>query len=117
MGQRVDGRALLVGTRHARGEGRREGGERLRLGQLRLTVTDADLHSRECEVRAHAPPELRVLGHRARLVEEAYEALELIPGGEGVRDSAAWEEAREDLCPRRVQARVDSFDERGAGRE
>src|SRR3990170_2048021 len=48
----------------ARGGGG-EGGERLRLAEVGLPVADPDLDGREAEVRPDAPPELRVLGHRA----------------------------------------------------
>ena len=68
-------------------------------------------------MRAHAPPELRVLGDRARVVEEAHEALVLRPRRERVRHAAAREEAREDLRARRVQAGVHALDERRARRE
>ena len=53
-----------------------ERGERLRLGEVGLRVGDADLDRRVREVRAHAPPDLRVLGDRARAVEERDVVLE-----------------------------------------
>ena len=93
-------------ARDPRGERGGERRERLRLAEVGLAVADADLDGREREVRAHAPPDLRVLRDRAGVVEEADEALELVPGGERVGDAAAREEAREDLRPRRVQAGV-----------
>ncbi len=71
-------------------------------------------------MRAHAPPELRGLGERARLVEEADIVLVLLPVCERVRHAAAGEEAREDLRPGRVQARVHVLDEgraRGEGED
>ena len=89
----------------------------LGLDEVGLAVGDPDLHCREAEVRPHAPPELRVLGDRAGLVEEADVVLVLLPGGERVRDAAAREEAGEDLRARRVQPRVDVLHERRAGRE
>ena len=117
MGERLDGVAVVVRPRHPCRERSREGRERLRLGDLGLPVADPDLHRREREVRAHAPPELGVLGDRARVVEEAHEALVLRPRGECVRHAAAREEAREDLRARGVQSRVHALGERGARRE
>ena len=109
--------ALVVGARDASGERGGEGGQRLRLAEVGLPVANANLDGREAEVRPDAPPELCGLGHRARGVEEADVLLVLAPGGEGVRDAAAREEAREDLRPRGVQEGEDVLDERRAGRE
>ena len=63
--------ALVERARDARRQRVDERGERARLGELGLRVADADLDGREREMRADAPPDLRVLGDRARLVEEA----------------------------------------------
>src|SRR5712691_4960802 len=63
--------ALVERSRDPCGQRIHEGNERARLGQLRLRIADADLDRRKDEMRAHAPPDLRVLGDRARLVEEA----------------------------------------------
>ena len=68
-------------------------------------------------MRPDAPPHLRVLVDRARVVEEAHVALEAVPAVVRVGHAAAREHAREDLRPRRVQARVHAFDERRARRE
>ena len=76
-----------------------------------------DLHGGEGHVRPHAPPDLGVLGDRAGVVEEADEALVLVPGRERVGDAAAGEEAREDLGPGRMQAGVDVLHEGRAARE
>src|SRR5207248_5568090 len=72
VGERLAG---VDGLREANGERVAERGQRSRLGQVRLRVADADLDGREGEVRADAPPELRVLVDRARVVEEADVAL------------------------------------------
>ena len=113
----LDRRALVVRAGDPRRERRRERGERLRLGELGLPVADPDLDRRKREVWPHAPPQLRVLGDRARVVEEPHEALVLGPRAERVRDSAAREEAREDLRARRVEPGVHVLDERRARRE
>ena len=68
-------------------------------------------------MRPHAPPDLRVLGDRAGLVEEADVALPLVPAAERVGHAAAREHAREDLRARRVEPAVDALDERRARRE
>ena len=68
-------------------------------------------------MRPHAPPQLRVLGDRARVVEEPHEALVLGPRAERVRDAAAREEPREDLRARRVEPRVHVLGERRARRQ
>ena len=94
-----------------------ERGERLGLRQVGLPVGDPNLDGREREVRPDAPPELRVLGDGARLVEEANVVLVLLPRRERVRHAAAREEAREDLRARRVETGVDALVERGARRE
>src|SRR5262249_32040133 len=109
--------ALVARTGAPRGERVEQRRERARLAEVRLAVADADLHGREVEVRAHAPPELRVLVDRARLVEEADVALEAVPAVVGVRDATARERAREDLRTRRVEAAVHAFHERRAGAE
>ena len=109
LGQRL---ALVHGARDPRREDVHERGQRLRLAELGLAVADPDLHGREREMRAHAPPELRVLCDRARVIEEADIPLVLLPAAERIRDPAARERPREDLCPRRVEVRVDAFDER-----
>ena len=103
--------ALVVGAGAARRQRGRECRERLRLAELGLAVADADLDGREREMRAHAPPDLRVLGDRSGLVEEADEALVFTPRRERVRNAAAREEAGEDLCPGGVQAGVHVLDE------
>src|SRR5207302_9092088 len=59
--------------------------ERPRLAEVRLCVADPDLDGREREVRANAPPELRVLVDRAGVVEAAYVGLELVPASVQVR--------------------------------
>ena len=68
-------------------------------------------------MRPDAPPDLRVLRDRAGVVEEADEALVVRPRGERVGDATTREEAREDLCPRRVEAAVHPFHEGRARRE
>src|SRR5213076_1773904 len=67
VGERL---ALVERVRDADGQRVAEGGERAGLGQVGLRVADADLDRREREVRADAPPDLRVLLDRARVVEE-----------------------------------------------
>ena len=84
--------------------------------EVGLRVADPDLDRREREVRPHAPPELRVLVDRARLVEEADVRRVLVPRVKRVGDAAAREEAGEDLRPRRVEAGVDPLVERRARR-
>src|SRR5262249_35904303 len=95
----LDRVALVVGTRDAGDEGGRERRESIALRELWLTVADSDLDRRERQMRADAPPQLRVLADGARFVEETNEPLVLGPRGEGVRDAAAREEPREDLGP------------------
>ncbi len=56
--------AFVVGAGAAGGQRVAEGRERLRLGEVRLAVADADLDRRIREVRPDAPPDLRVLGDR-----------------------------------------------------
>ena len=85
--------------------------------EVGLAVADADLDGREREVRPHAPPQLRVLGDRARVVEEADVLLVVGPRVERVGDATARKEAGEDLRPGRVQARVDALGERRARRQ
>ena len=68
-------------------------------------------------MRAHAPPDLRVLGDRPGAVEERDVVLPRLPAAVRVGDPAAREHAREDLGARGVQAGVDAFDERRARRE
>src|SRR4029450_4221196 len=94
---------------HKRGKG-------LRLPELGLAVADPQLDGREREMWPYAPPELRGLGDRPRVVEEADVVLILRPVPKGVGNPAAREHAREDLRPRRVQIRVDALDERRAPR-
>src|SRR6266536_2222175 len=113
-GQRLP---LVERTRDAGGQRVAEGGERARLGELGLRVADADLDSREHEMRPDAPPELGVLGDRAGLVEEADVSLPIVPALEPVGDPAAREHAGEDLGAGGVKVAVDALDERGAGRE
>ena len=67
--------ALVEGTRDPGRERDAERRERLRLGEVGLGVADADLDGREREMRADAPPQLRVLVDRAGVVEEADVAL------------------------------------------
>ena len=57
--------ALVERARDPHGQRVDERRERARLAEVRLRVADPDLDRREREVRAHAPPELRVLGDRA----------------------------------------------------
>src|SRR5436853_311282 len=65
-----------------------QGRESARLRKVGLRVADADLDGREHEVRPHAPPDLRVLGDRPGLVEEAHVALPVVPALEPVGDAA-----------------------------
>ena len=76
VGQRL---ALVEGARDPGGQRVAERGERARLGEVGLPVADPDLDRREGEMRADAPPELRVLVDRAGVVEEADVALEAVP--------------------------------------
>src|SRR5947209_10840676 len=76
LGQRL---ALVESARKPRGEGVTERREGAGLGDARLRVADPDLDGREDEVRPDAPPDLRVLGDRARLVEEPDVRLPLVP--------------------------------------
>src|SRR5205085_7750556 len=78
--------ALVERARDPRGQRVTESRERSRLRKVRLRVADPDLDGREREVRPHAPPDLRVLGDRAGLVEEADVRLPLLPAGERVGD-------------------------------
>jgi hypothetical protein len=110
-GQRL---ALVERARDPRRERVEEGGERLRLAELRLAVADPDLDGREGQMRTDAPPDLGVLGDRAGLVEVADVALVLVPAGERVRDAAAREHPREDLRARRVEVCEALLDERRA---
>ena len=71
--------AFVDRPRDPRRERDGERSERLRLAELGLAVADPDLDGREREVRADAPPELRVLGHRAGVVEKADVPLEPRP--------------------------------------
>ena len=106
--------ALVERARNPRGQRVDERRERARLGELRLRVADARLDRRELEMRANAPPDLRVLGDRTGLVEEADVVLPIVPAAEPVGDAAAREHTREDLRARRVQVREHAFDERRA---
>src|SRR6266508_4549760 len=109
--------ALVVGAREARGEGVAEGRERTGLLQVGLGVADPDLDGRKGEVGTHAPPHLRVLVDRSRLVEPAHVLLEPGPALVDVRDAAAREHPGEDLGARRMQPAVDVLDERRRARE
>ena len=71
--------------------------------EVGLRVADTHLDRREREVRPHAPPELRVLVDRLRVVEEADVALEAAPTVVRIGHAAAREHAREDLGARRVK--------------
>src|SRR5262249_10075595 len=106
---------LVVGPGDTRAQRVPERRERLRLRELGLAVTDPDLDRRKGEMRPNAPPDLRVLVNRSRLVQPAYVLLEPGPARVGVRDSAAREHPREDLGAGRMQAAVDALHERGAG--
>ena len=68
-------------------------------------------------MRAHAPPDLRVLVDRAGLVEQAHVGVELRPGAVGVGDAATREHAGEDLGAGGVQPAVHALDERRARRQ
>src|SRR5262245_46301390 len=94
-----------------------EGGEGTRLGEVGLGVADPDLDSRIGEVRPDAPPELRVLVDRSRLVQRPDVCLELGPGAVGVGNAAAREHAGEDLGAGGVEAAVDALDDRRACRQ
>ena len=76
LGQRL---ALVERARDPGGERVRERRESARLGDVGLRVADPDLDRREHQMRPDAPPDLRVLGDRAGLVEEADVALPLVP--------------------------------------
>src|SRR2546430_7343572 len=65
-------------------------------------------------MRTDAPPQLRVLGDGAGVVEEADVALEALPTVVPVRHTAAGEETGEDLRAGRVQPGYDVLDERRA---
>ena len=69
------------------------------------------------KVRADAPPDLRVLGDRSRLVEEADVLLPVVPALEPVGNAAAREHAREHLRARGVEIREHALDERRARRD
>ena len=71
--------ALVERARDPRRQRVAERGERARLAEVGLRVADPDLDRREREMRPHAPPDLRVLGDRAGLVEEADVRLPLVP--------------------------------------
>src|SRR3982751_1189993 len=103
--QELDRFTLVVRACQARGKGVDERRQRLRLGQVRLRVADADLDRRIREMRTNAPPDLRVLVDRAGVVEEANVLLEAAPPVVRVRNAAARKRAREDLGPRGVQSR------------
>src|SRR5947209_17495524 len=105
---------LVVRACAARCERVGERGERLRLREVGLTVGDPDLNGRVREVRAHAPPDLRVLGDRTRAVEERDVVLPPLPRAVWVGNAAAREHAREDLGASGVQAGGDRLDERRA---
>src|SRR6266542_4609506 len=107
--------ALVESAREAGAKRVHERRERLRLCEVGLRVADADLDRREREMRPNAPPHLRVLVDRARVVEEADVALEAVPAVVCVRDPAAREHLGEDLRPRRVEIRADVLDEGGRG--
>src|SRR5256884_1595494 len=77
--------------------------QRLRLLQVGLRVADPNLDGRIRQVRAHAPPDLRVLVDRSRRVEEANVLLVRSPASERVRNAAAREQLRKDLRSHRVE--------------
>src|SRR2546425_453871 len=103
--------AIVECARDPRGQRVDERGERARLRKLRLRVADAGLDGRELQVRPDAPPDLRVLGDRAGLVEEADVLLPVVPTPEPVGDAAAGEHAREHLRARGMEVREHAFDE------
>src|SRR5918996_3109531 len=61
---------VVESPRHTGNQGVQECGERLGCAELRLPVADPNLRCREGQMRAHAPPNLRVLGDRAGVVKE-----------------------------------------------
>src|SRR5918999_1372536 len=109
--------AVVERARYARNERIDEGGERLGCAELGLAVADSDLRRRKGQVRPDAPPDLRVLGDRASVVEQTNVPLVLLPAPVCIRYAAARKHAREDLSSRRVQVCVAAFGEGRAGRE
>ena len=101
----VGGLALVDPAQRARGHQVAEGRERDRLAHVGRAVGVAQLDRPERLVRAHAPPDLRVLADRAGVEQEAHERVVLAPAGERLGDAAAREHAREVLRARRVQER------------
>src|SRR6266545_5320166 len=113
-GQRL---ALVDRPHDPGGERVHQRAQRARLLEVGLAVADPDLDGRKREVGPHAPPDLGVLVDGARVVEEADEALVLLPADELVGNAAAGERPGEDLRPRGVEVGVDVLHERRAGRE
>ena len=64
-------------------------------------------------MRPHAPPDLRVLVDRARVVEKAHVLLEAVPAVVRVRHPAAREHPREDLRPRPSAGRCSTSSRNG----
>src|SRR3981081_1379477 len=62
--------------------------ERSSLGDLRLRIAESRLYRGKLNMRPHPPPQLRVLGHRPRLVEEADVLLPVVPAFEPVGNAA-----------------------------
>src|SRR5207302_4745485 len=91
--------------------------EGLSLAEVRLRVADAHLNRWEREMRANAPPNLRVLVDRAGVVEEANVFLEACPAVVDVGNAAAREHAREDLRARGMQTAVHVLDKGRARRD
>jgi hypothetical protein len=110
---RIGERDVLVLVARGLGDaGDHEGGERLGLGRRRLRVADPHLDGPERQVRAHRPPDLRVLDDRARRDEELEVLAVGLPAAVGVRDPAAREALGERLRAPGVQAGVEPVDER-----